>query len=285
VHHRTAFFLHIRRCSCTEERSKQTGWKRRWEKDANGPKGLSEGVPRGATTCVATRLSDAISAFEGGARIAEDCVMPRILIVDDDKDYRECLQTYLEYEGYQAVVAGDGVEALHRLRRTALQLVLLDMMMPLMDGAQFLARQRNEPGMAGVPVLVISASDEAARQAHSMGAAGVLKKPLDFDQLVDAIRAHCAAEPAAAGPEIEALPAVIIYGLGKVEAADLKERLLGLLGGRPGVWQLTVRRDPADGGMHLALRGPEVDRTAVCYAEPGEDLIEAICGCLNQMAV
>jgi CheY-like chemotaxis protein len=209
--------------------------------------------------------------------------MPRILIVDDDKDYRECLQTYLEFEGYQALPAADGVEALYRLRRSRPDLVLLDMMMPLMSGAQFLARQQSDPSLSRIPVLVISASDDAAREAQGLGAAGVFRKPVDFDQLAAAIRERVGPDAPTPATDASPLPEITIHGLPKEEAAVLKERVLALLGGQSRARHVTLRRGPAGGGVHLTLQGSDLDRHAVCYAGPREDLLSAVCDCLARL--
>src|SRR5262249_27660442 len=79
-----------------------------------------------------------------------------VLVVDDDADVRGMLAQVLELEGYDVVTAADGREALRRLEERRPFLVLLDLMMPGMNGWQFRAEQLKQPGIADVPVVVLS---------------------------------------------------------------------------------------------------------------------------------
>ena len=112
-----------------------------------------------------------------------------ILVVDDDEDIRLTLQQILEDEGYPALSAANGLEALDVIRRQPRlpRLVLLDLMMPVMDGAPFQAKLAEDPGLASVPVVVISAGATPHRQA-GVHAAGYLSKPVDLRTLMGTIR-------------------------------------------------------------------------------------------------
>src|SRR5687768_13520104 len=83
-----------------------------------------------------------------------------ILVVDDDIDIREAIQDTLEEEGFRVESAPDGAAALERLRALPYEpcLVLLDLMMPVMDGWEFLAARKEDPRLASIPITVISAS-------------------------------------------------------------------------------------------------------------------------------
>ena len=109
-----------------------------------------------------------------------------VLVVDDDEDIREVLTTCLGLEGYAVRVASDGLEALSRLAdQPAPALVLLDLMMPRLDGAGFLARSAGPGWPAGTRVVVMTA--KVAVPGHVAGDARVtatLKKPLDLDALL-----------------------------------------------------------------------------------------------------
>jgi CheY-like chemotaxis protein len=108
-----------------------------------------------------------------------------VLIVEDDEAVREALATFLEVEGYPVLVAGDGEEALRQLRaRTSVGIILLDLMMPVMNGWQFREHQLKDPTIASIPVLVVTADDRAAQKAADIGAAGFMTKPIEFDQLL-----------------------------------------------------------------------------------------------------
>ena len=112
-----------------------------------------------------------------------------ILVVDDDEDIRLTLKQILEDEGYPALSAANGEEALHIIHREPRppRLVLLDLMMPVMDGARFQAKLAEDPGLAAVPVVVISAGASPQRQA-GVHAAGYLSKPVDLRTLMGTIR-------------------------------------------------------------------------------------------------
>ncbi|TMB57124.1 MAG: response regulator [Deltaproteobacteria bacterium] len=118
--------------------------------------------------------------------------MKRVLIVEDDEDVRSALAALLEGEGYSVVEAAHGAEALTQLRsRDEICLIVLDLWMPVMDGWQFRAVQRNDPSLAGVPVVVITADTAAHKRARDFGEAGWMTKPIDFDRLLELVNAHC----------------------------------------------------------------------------------------------
>jgi CheY-like chemotaxis protein len=113
-----------------------------------------------------------------------------ILIVEDDPDIRESLQIVLETEGYHACTASNGKEAMAALEILDQPcLVLLDLMMPVMNGWEFLAVQRQNDRLAKVPVVVVSAIADGARPA---GAIEFMQKPVDLDALLQLVRNHCA---------------------------------------------------------------------------------------------
>ena len=114
---------------------------------------------------------------------------PQILVVDDDPDILEALSEILEAEGYEVDRARHGQEALARIDQRRPDLILLDLMMPVMDGWEFLRLQQRDPKIARVPVIILSALDQA--RIGDVGAAAALKKPLDFDRLLDLVRGHC----------------------------------------------------------------------------------------------
>lgn len=113
-----------------------------------------------------------------------------ILIVEDDADLREMMAQLLVLEGYRAEAVANGRDALEYLRQgDRPDLILLDLMMPVMDGWEFRRRQREDPALAGVPVVVLSALDQT--RAADLGGTAFLKKPLDFDRLLELVRQHC----------------------------------------------------------------------------------------------
>lgn len=106
-----------------------------------------------------------------------------ILVVDDDPDVREVLREVLVEASHDVVMAGNGEEALALLREPIRpSVVLLDWMMPTMDGSRFRELQRADPALASIPVVVLSAS---ARIDVDSGVAAILRKPLRLDELLD----------------------------------------------------------------------------------------------------
>jgi CheY-like chemotaxis protein len=114
-----------------------------------------------------------------------------VLIVEDDADLREMMAQLLSLEGYRAETAPNGRDALRYLERgDRPDVILLDLMMPVMDGWEFRRRQVEDPTIAGVPVVVLSAVDPS--RAGDLGGIAFLKKPLDFDRLLELVRRFCA---------------------------------------------------------------------------------------------
>jgi len=113
-----------------------------------------------------------------------------VLIVEDDEDLREMMAQLLTLEGFQTAAVANGREALDYLHQaTRPDVILLDLMMPIMDGWEFRRRQQADPVLAPVPVIVLSALDQA--RAANLNATAFLKKPLDFDRLLTLVRSHC----------------------------------------------------------------------------------------------
>ncbi|MEW5853055.1 MAG: response regulator [Myxococcota bacterium] len=112
-----------------------------------------------------------------------------LLVVDDDRGIREALEAVLFDAGYRVACVADGVEALEWLRsHPSPSLILLDLMMPRMDGWQFRAIQRADPALSGIPVVVITAGDFPRRRVEPMGVARYLTKPLDIEVLLQTIQ-------------------------------------------------------------------------------------------------
>jgi CheY-like chemotaxis protein len=121
-----------------------------------------------------------------------------VLIVEDDPHIREMLATLLAIEGFHAIAAEDGLEALHLLRTVrhrapdAPCLVLLDLMMPRLGGNQFRRAQLGDPRVASVPVAVMSGATDLEQWAQALGAVATLGKPIDCDALLKVVRRYCA---------------------------------------------------------------------------------------------
>jgi CheY-like chemotaxis protein len=114
-----------------------------------------------------------------------------VLIVEDDADLREMMAQLLQLEGFPAETVSNGREALDYLQhRDKPDVILLDLMMPVMDGWEFRRRQMEDSAISHVPVIVLSALDRA--RADGLSGAAFLKKPLDFDRLLELVRRFCA---------------------------------------------------------------------------------------------
>jgi CheY-like chemotaxis protein len=114
---------------------------------------------------------------------------PHILVVDDDESARLVLCGCLEECDYDVSCAGNGHEALDLLRRGKHPaLILLDLGMPVMDGKEFLKRQRQDAAIAGIPVVLLSGSPDVAEIAAACKAAGYFRKPFLYIHLLEAVR-------------------------------------------------------------------------------------------------
>ena len=116
--------------------------------------------------------------------------MACVLIVEDDTDVREFMDVLLTMHGFETMTAANGREALDRMRARRPCLVLLDLMMPVMDGWQFRAEQLSEPALADVPVVCVTAVAEQSDRIERLKAP-CLRKPVEFQTLLDAVEGAC----------------------------------------------------------------------------------------------
>jgi DNA-binding response OmpR family regulator len=112
---------------------------------------------------------------------------PLVLVVEDDPDILVLLRVVLEMGGYETALAADGETALERLDAERPDLVVLDLMLPVMDGWAVLAEMRSRPSPP--PVIICSAARSASdvEVAADRGAEAILPKPLDMDLLLETI--------------------------------------------------------------------------------------------------
>jgi CheY-like chemotaxis protein len=111
-----------------------------------------------------------------------------ILVVEDDTDVREALVEALSEQGYVVASATDGKEALASLRAGARPgLILLDLMMPRMNGTEFRLAQRRDPDLAHIPVILLSADGAISEKATALETAGFIRKPIDLGELLGMI--------------------------------------------------------------------------------------------------
>ena len=113
----------------------------------------------------------------------------RILVVDDVADNSLLLQTVLEAEGYQVDIADNGCTALNKVETSPPDLILLDVMMPGMDGFEVTQHIRHNLELPYIPILLVTGYSElSASEGLSRGADGFIHKPIDFDLLLARIQ-------------------------------------------------------------------------------------------------
>jgi two-component system chemotaxis response regulator CheY len=121
--------------------------------------------------------------------VKEDSCCHSILVVEDDKDIRGAIISLLESEGYNTESAENGKEALEKLSVIPKPcLVLLDMMMPIMNGREFLDTVMKDATLAPLPILVVSA---IADRTNTEGSIGFLKKPIDINVVLNVVSQYC----------------------------------------------------------------------------------------------
>jgi two-component system chemotaxis response regulator CheY len=117
-----------------------------------------------------------------------------VLLAEDDEDLREAMVDTLSDAGYTVEAVGNGRDALEWLEDNAAapKLILLDLMMPVMDGWQFLDERRKTPKVAAVPVVVLSANGSFTGESDTIA---FMRKPVAVQQLLDVIATYCVASP------------------------------------------------------------------------------------------
>jgi CheY-like chemotaxis protein len=123
----------------------------------------------------------------GRASSTEKTRKRSVLIVDDDATITSVLEFLLADSGYEVRSAGDGRVALQLSEEWHPDLILLDLMMPVMNGWEVMTRLRANPEMRHIPVLILSADQNVARKAMDLGAEGYIAKPFDVDDLLSRV--------------------------------------------------------------------------------------------------
>jgi CheY-like chemotaxis protein len=121
----------------------------------------------------------------------------QILVVEDVPDLRDLVKQVFVEEGFECETAAHGLEALEILAKMERPgLILLDLMMPFMNGWEFRKAQLRDPRLASIPVILVSAGGNVNDQAYNIGAADYMRKPYDHETLLRAAHTYCE-EPAA----------------------------------------------------------------------------------------
>jgi DNA-binding response OmpR family regulator len=120
--------------------------------------------------------------------------MATVLVIEDDPDIREIEKAVLGCAGHEVITAANGLAGLQLLERKRPCLILLDLMMPVMDGLTFLVEKAKRTVAREVPVLCVSAGgDNMIQRALELGATDCLMKPADFDELCGRVAQFCTA--------------------------------------------------------------------------------------------
>ena len=115
------------------------------------------------------------------------------MVVEDNHDLLELMDFYLKSEGYTVALAEDGKKAVELLGQLKPHVIITDLMMPGMSGAELIAHARHSAKLKQVPIIVVTAaSADEGRRAKQEGANEVLRKPLDFDKLLKLINGFAA---------------------------------------------------------------------------------------------
>ena len=113
-----------------------------------------------------------------------------ILIIDDDSDIRDAITQILEYEGYSVKTASNGKEGIDTVLNSKPGLILLDLMMPVMNGLQFKTELDTHEQLKDIPVVILSADGNIAQKTQDFKISGFLRKPIQLETLLNTVKKH-----------------------------------------------------------------------------------------------
>ncbi len=118
--------------------------------------------------------------------------MPKILIVDDDVTITNLMKMLVSMDGHEPTTVNDSLQALETARAVNPDLITLDLMMPGLTGFDVCELLKNDPKLAGVPIIIVSAKDDAdsKEKAKQVGAVDYITKPFGMDEFISKIKAH-----------------------------------------------------------------------------------------------
>lgn len=116
-------------------------------------------------------------------------MMKRIAVLEDDQDYREVLIKYLRNAGYEVIGASAGIEIVKEIMEKEPDLILLDLMLPMVDGEKVIDLFKQKEVIKDIPVIIISSKDESEikKTAEKINAVSWFQKPVDNDELIKVI--------------------------------------------------------------------------------------------------
>ena len=114
----------------------------------------------------------------------------KILIVEDDQDFQDIYALYLQGESFEVIEAKNGAEAIEILKKEIPDLIILDLIMPVMDGEEFYEKLRSEEKWRSIPVIIASANDKTPPKILEIGGiSGALRKPFEISHFIKKIKA------------------------------------------------------------------------------------------------
>lgn len=133
----------------------------------------------------------------GGSDLVLPARSPRVLLVEDVEDNRELARELLEAAGFEVVEAADGLEALQRVSESQVDLILLDLALPVIDGWETLRRLKADQAHAGIPVVALTAHAMAGDRERALGAGctGYIPKPITVATFANEVRSYLKAPP------------------------------------------------------------------------------------------
>jgi CheY-like chemotaxis protein len=123
--------------------------------------------------------------------MSDEDAQARVLVVEDDTDVREALLMLLEQEGISALGAANGLDAIDRIEAGLRpRLILLDLMMPVMDGEHFLRLRLNDARLRAIPVVVVSAVQKMRVDPAELNVDAIIRKPVDPARIIATVRQY-----------------------------------------------------------------------------------------------
>lgn len=178
----------------------------------------------------------------------------KILVVDDELNIMRVMRHILEVEGYTVLEASTGMEALARAREEKPDLVLLDVLLPDIDGFEVLERMRKDPETADLPVVILSIM-EAKEQSFRLGAQDYFNKPIDRVKLVDTVQSLLGD----GNQEIKILVADDDAHILQAVSQMLSSRGYRVIGAHDGLEAVVKAREEVPNLLVLDLYMPEMD--------------------------
>jgi CheY-like chemotaxis protein len=111
----------------------------------------------------------------------------KVLVVDDEQSMRDLLRLHLANDGYEVSLAEDAIVAGHLILKDRPNLILVDVEMPYMNGYEFVAALKGDPGTRDIPIVFLTTDDNVASQAKKLGAAAYLQKPVMANRLLEVV--------------------------------------------------------------------------------------------------